>query len=93
MFESVVAGITLAVCVVLLARMTLGNRRRQRFDAGVRRAVTACRAAARRTYRWRSSRRAAAAAAEEAIRRARSATDRDGNVIRPRSFRGPREPH
>jgi hypothetical protein len=94
MIEAVFAGATLAVCVVLLMRLMFGQRRRQRFDAAVRRAWVACRRFALRTVRWRSSRREAAAAADDAIRRARGApVERDGNVIRPRSFRGPRKPH
>ena len=93
MVETVFAGLTLAVCVVLLLRLMLGHRRQQRFDAAVRRAWAACRRVALRTFRWRSSRREAAAAAEDAIRRARGSVQRDGNVIRPRSFRGPRKPH
>ena len=93
MVEMVFAGITLAVCVVLLLRLMLGQRRRQRFDAAVRRAWAGCRRSALRTFRWRSSRREAAAAADDAIRRARGTVQRDGNVIRPSSFRGPRKPH
>ncbi len=93
MVETVFAGITLAVCVVLLVRLMLGQRRQQRFDAAARRAWAGCRSQARNIYRWRSVRDESAAAAQEAIRRARTGADRDGNVIRPRSFRGPRKPH
>ena len=93
MVETVFAGITLAVCVVLLLRLMLGPRRRQRFDTAVRRAWITCLTRARRLYGWRSARRESAAAAEAAILRARRVVDRDGNVIRPRSFRGPRKPH
>ena len=93
MVETVFAGITLAVCVVLLLRLLLGRRRQQRFDASVRHAWAACRRTALRAFRWRSSRREAAAAADDAIRRARSTVRREGNVIRPRKFRGPRKPH
>ena len=91
--EQIIAGLALAACAVLLVRMMLGQRRRQRFDAAMQRAWGACRSQARRVYRWRAVRRESAAAAEEAIRRARTAADRDGNVIRPRSFREPRKPH
>ena len=93
MFEEIVAAITLAACVVLLVRMLLGQGRRQRFDAAARRAWMSCRTAARRAVRWPNARREAAAAAEDAIRRARGGADRDGNVIRPRTFRRPRKPH
>ncbi len=93
MVEKLVAAVALAACAVLLARLMLGRRRQQRFDAAARRAWATCRAKARALVRWRSTRRDAAAAAEDAIRRARGNLQRDGNVIRPRSFRGPRKPH
>jgi hypothetical protein len=92
-FEKLVAALTLVVCVVLLVRLMLGERRRYRFDAAARRAWFACRTVARRAVRWPTARKEAAAAAEDAIRRARGTVDRDGNVIRPRAFRGPRKPH
>ena len=93
MFEKFAAAVTLAACIALLARLMLGRRRRQRFDAMARRAWAACRTVAQRIVRWPKARREAAAAAEDAIRRARGAADRDGNVIRPRAFRRPRKPH
>ena len=93
MFEKLAAGITLAVCIVLLARLMLGQRQRQRFDAAARRTWAAWKARVRRLVGWRSARRESAAAAQDAIRRARGDVQRDGNVIRPRSFRRPRKPH
>ncbi len=93
MIGKLFAGVALAVCVVLLVRLCLGTRRQQRFDAAVRRATQACRRGVLRIYRWRSSRREAQRVAEEAIRRAQEGVQRDGNVSRPRSFRGPRRPH
>ena len=48
---------------------------------------------ARRVWFWRSHRQTAAREAEEAIRRAQRKVRRDGNVIRPDSFKGPRKPH
>jgi hypothetical protein len=59
----------------------------------MRRTWFSMRAFARRLARGRSERRNAAAAAEDAIRRARDASERDGNVIRPKAFRRPRKPH
>jgi len=91
--EQIIAGLALAACAVLLVRLMLGQRRQQRFDAALQHAWAGCRSQTRKLYRWRAVRRESAAAAEEAIRRARAAADRDGNVIRPRSFRGPRKPH
>lgn len=93
LLEALLAAVALAVSVVLLLRLALGERRRQRFDAAARRTWQRCRATALRTYRWRATRRQAAQAAEEAIHRARHGVQRDGNVYRPKSFREPRKPH
>jgi hypothetical protein len=93
MLDKFVAGIAFAVCVVLLARLMLGQRRRQRFDAASRRVWTSLRNTAGRAAHWRSSRRAATAATQDAIARARRASVTEGNVIRLRAFRRPRKPH
>ncbi len=96
MLEHVAGALTLAVCAVLLVRLVLDRRRQQRFDAALRQAWARARRALRRALHWRTSRREAAAAAEAAeaaIRRARMASSRSGNVIRPKRFRGPRKPH
>jgi len=91
--DKFVAGVGLAVCVVLLTRLLLGDRRRRRWDAKARRFSSRCRGALRRIIGWRTSRRAATAAAQDAIARARGAGVTEGNVIRPRAFRHPRKPH
>jgi hypothetical protein len=92
--EKLLVGLLLAVCIALLLRLVIGERLRWRLDRAVQRVWSACRNGMLRGWRWPSSRRRAARAAEEAIRRARErAVDRDGNVIKPRSFRGPRRPH
>ncbi len=97
MIEALFAGVTLAMCLVLLLRLCLGWRRRQRFDAAVRRAWYGVKGRMLATYHWRSSRKEAARVAEEAIRRAKAGSKadvtRDGNVYRPTSFKGPRKPH
>lgn len=93
MSETLLAGLAVAVCAVLLVRLCLGVRLRVRFDAAMRRAWVACRLAALRIWHWRASRRSAARAADEAIERARRGVERDGNVYKPKSFRGPRKPH
>ena len=93
MTETLLAGLAVAVCAVLLVRLCLGVRLRVRFDAAMRRAWVACRLAALRIWHWRASRRRAARAADEAIERARRGVERDGNVYKPKSFRGPRKPH
>ena len=91
--QAILAGLTLAVCLVLLVRLCVGPARRRRFDQAVRRFVQAARSQGRRLLRWRASSKAAARAADEAIRRARGGVDREGNVYRPRDFRRPRKPH
>lgn len=93
MIEKVLAAIALAVCAALLLRMALPERQRWRVDAAWRSAVMRGRLLARRIWFWRSHRQAAAREAEEAIRRAQRKVQRDGNVIRPDSFKGPRKPH
>lgn len=93
MSETLLAGLAVAVCAVLLVRLCLGVRLRVRFDAAMRRAWVACRLAALRIWHWRASRRSAARAADEVIERARRGVERDGNVYKPKSFRGPRKPH
>jgi hypothetical protein len=87
------AGVVLAICVVYLARLMLGERRQRRFDFTVRRVYEACRRRALALYHWRSSRKRASRVADEVIRRARQDVERNGNVHTPKSFRGPRKPH
>ncbi|MBI5255086.1 MAG: hypothetical protein HY855_01195 [Burkholderiales bacterium] len=93
--EKVLGAIGFIVCVLLLVRMALPPRRRQAFDSTARRAWARTVDLAQRLVRWRpSSRRQAARAAEEAIERARrQGGEWDGNVYRPKSFKGPRKPH
>jgi hypothetical protein len=93
MLEAILAATALAICVALLARLALGDRRRQRVDARLRRAGWRLRQGAMRVWHWRAHRQQAARAAEEAIRRAQGHAGRDGNVIRPESFKRPRRPH
>jgi len=76
-----------------LLRMALPAHHQERVDAAWSRAVDGTRLLARRIWFWRSHRQAAAREAEEAIRRAQRKVKRDGNVIRPDSFKGPRKPH
>ena len=92
MLEAVFAVIAIAVCVVLLVRLMLGVPRRYRFDAFVRRAARGLRRTGGSIWHWRDARRDAQRArkvADEAIRRARARSDRDGNVYTPKSFRKP----
>ena len=100
MIEKTLAGITLAVCVVLLIRLMLGRPRQQRFDAAARRLWFQTRVRALSLWRWRSMRRQADEAAREAIARAsgRPARSSDegewkGNVYTPKDFGKPKKPH
>jgi hypothetical protein len=92
MLEAILAATVLALSAALLLRLALGEARRQRVDALLRRAGRRMRRGAMRVWHWRAHRRHAARAAEEAIRRARRRAERDGNVIRPESFKRPRKP-
>ncbi len=109
MLEKSFAVLVAGVCLVLLARLFMPERYRwrldaraqstwQAFSAWTQSTWQAFRAWAQRLWRWRSSRKQAARIAEEAIRRARHSVQRDGNVLRPKSFgrprnsREPREP-
>ena len=93
MIELILAGIALVVCVALLLRMALPERQRRRVDAQWNLLVHRVRLLAHRLWFWRTHRKRAAREAEEAIRRAQHKVKRDGNVIRPDSFKGPRKPH
>ena len=99
MLEPIVAGVVLGLCLLMLLRILLPARQRQRIDAVWQRAWHAGRQRLRRGGRDRAQRQQAAQAAqaaeqaEELIRRARRAAQRDGNVIRPDAFKRPRKPH
>lgn len=91
LIEKIFAAAMLAVCLMLLARLFAGERRRARFDAAWR----AFRAPLRRWLRRRAKAEAetgharAERLAREAIERARQRADGgawDGNVYRPGSF-------
>ncbi len=93
--ERLFAAVGIAVCAVLLLRLLIGDRRRWRLDAALRRHWRSLTTFARQVRLWRSSRRDAAKVADEAIRRAREGARRsgewDGNVYKPKAFRKP--PH
>ncbi|CAN5900444.1 hypothetical protein BH11PSE8_BH11PSE8_40270 [soil metagenome] len=94
LIEQTLAGIVVALCAVMLVRLCLGTRLRYRFDAAARRAWFAVKRTALRLRYWRSSRKNAERVAEEAIRRARGGgVQREGNVYKPKSFKGPKKPH
>jgi hypothetical protein len=86
MMDRAFAWVLLAVCVVLLVRLAIGDRRRYRFDAAVRKAWYSARYSIRTYRRQRTAQRNAERVAKDVIRRA-SGGDWDGNVYTPKSFR------
>jgi len=85
-----------AVCIVMLVRMVLGDQRRARMDRVFTQAWFAVRRRALRLWTWRSRRQSAAQAkqvAEEVINRVRHRVEKEGNVLTPEAFKGPRKPH
>ena len=88
MIERVFAALALTICMLLLVRLVIGARRRQRIDAALRRVASAVRHTAAATRQRRSAAQAAKAA-DEAIRRARDRGEWEGNVYKPKSFRKP----
>ena len=96
--QQVLAAIGLVVCVVLLVRQALNEAGRRRMDAAGARALAALRHLRGSVgHRWRRGRvrQDAAREARSAIERARRApppVERQGNVIRPKSFEGGRGP-
>ena len=90
MVEKSFALLVATVCLLLLVRLFMPERYRWRLDVAARGVWRGLVVRAQRMWRWRSSRKEAARLAEEAIRRARNGVERDGNVLRPKSFRDPR---
>lgn len=88
MVERVFAAIVLAVCALLLVRLVIGARRRQRIDAALRRVASAARHIVAAT-RQRQTAAQAAKVADEVIRRARDGGEWEGNVYKPKSFSKP----
>lgn len=92
------SALVVAVCVLMLVRLMLPAQRRARFDQRWRHGLSQLTKALRR--RWhalrhgRRHRDAAERLARDAIERARKTNvERDGNVIKPDAFKGPRKPH
>ncbi|MDB6000249.1 MAG: hypothetical protein JWP52_1948 [Rhizobacter sp.] len=93
MVEKVFAALVIAICLVMMVRLLIGTRRRARLDSLARRTWFSARRMVVEPVRWWHHRRVAARTAEEAIRRARSRADRDGNVYTPKSFGKDKKPH
>ena len=89
--EKIFAAAIVVACVLLLARMLLKPRRRARVDASLRRNGELWQGRLRRFIAWPGAELRARRATKEAIRRARrSASERDGNVVSPKAFKGRR---
>jgi uncharacterized protein YdaU (DUF1376 family) len=96
--QQILAAVGLVVCVLMLAHMALGERRRARLDASLRRAALRLRLAwAQRRLKKQRSAHAESDAREEAERvieqarrsaaeRNRAGAKRDGNIVRPERF-------
>lgn len=88
------SALVVAVCVLMLVRMVLPARQRARFDQRLKQVPQVLR---RRWHTLRHGRRHRVDAerlARDAIERARKTNvERDGNVIKPDAFKGPRKPH
>jgi len=92
--ETLLAGLGLALCVLMLARQLLPLPRRARLDLWLRHAWWELQQWVRGLRHGRRSKRTAQREAEEAIRRAREGQGEwDGNVYRPKSFKRPKKPH
>ena len=89
--EKIFAAVMVAVCVLLLLRMLLRPRSRDRVDAAVRRGSARWSGRVQRLVAWPAAEARARREAKDAIQRARrSAIERDGNVYRPKAFKGKR---
>ena len=94
MLEKIFAAMVVVACLVMLVRLGLGARRRQRFDATVVRWSERAGARVDSLFTWNSVRRRARREAADAIRRAREGGGEwDGNVYRPKSFKKDRKIH
>jgi hypothetical protein len=89
--EKIFAGLVVGLCVLMLLRMLLRPRRRARVDASLRKSGAAWQRRLRRLVAWPAAELRARRETRAAIQRARrSASDRDGNVYRPKAFKGKR---
>jgi hypothetical protein len=84
--EKIIALVIAAVCLVMLVRLLIGERRRNRLDRAV---IGNWQRASNwlvKGWRWRVSKKKAAKEAQAVINRARTRGDWEGNVFRPKSF-------
>jgi hypothetical protein len=89
--EKIFAAVMVGACLLLLLRMLLKPRRRARVDASIRRGSERWQRRLHRFVAWPGAELRARRETKEAIRRARrTASERDGNVVRPKAFKGKR---
>jgi len=89
--EKAFAAAMVVACVLLLARMLLRPRRRARVDATLRNHAALWRRRIVGVAVWPAAELRARRETRDAIRRAkRSASEREGNVISPKAFKGRR---
>lgn len=84
------------VCVLLLIRLALGDKRRAKVDRAVLRAWYVVRRRAEFLWTWRRRRQSAAQArkmTQDVLRRVRHRVEKEGNVLTPEAFKEPRKPH
>lgn len=98
--EKILPTVVATACLVALVRLCLGAKRRWQFDQAMRRVWGRIRAVPQRMKQRPMSKKEAQQLAQDAIERARRNKQRDavdgnwdGNVYRPKSFKGPRKPH
>lgn len=91
LIEKIFAATMVAVCVLLLLRMLLGSRRRARVDASLKKNGVRWQRRLRHALAWPAAELRARRETKAAIGRARrSASEREGNVYRPKAFKGKR---
>lgn len=93
MFDKVLPITIALACGVMLIRLFLPAAVQRKLDHIAQTSWHAARRHTMALVRRRASRKAAAQAAEEAIRRARTGGQWEGNVYKPDSFKRPRKPH
>ena len=86
--EKIVPAVIVVACLIALARLVLGERRRYALDRAIARWSRSVRSRVEGLFTWNADRRRARRAADEAIRRAKDGGEWDGNVYRPKSFQG-----
>lgn len=89
--EKAVAVLVAVACIVMLLRLAVGAKRRQRFDRAWRVWWQSTRKHAVRLYRRQTTRKEAEKATQEILQRLRRPVERRGNVISPKAFKRPGE--